>query len=165
MNSYKKLFFLILSAGLLAASGMNAKVKQKSLYMFGVAFSFTDSTVYTTDISYVDSVTVDTKTHFLMDRNLYAIQMEEHVAQTYGIQNVITAVYYDTKKKDLTKKLLSVKKKQGKNKGWHLHDTELAFHSELWIAPEILTISEGSDEAAGGKKSKKSKSKKSKSKK
>lgn len=162
MKSYGKIFFSLLAAALFVASTMDAKVKQTPLYMFGVAFSFTDSTAYITEISRVDTATMDAKTKFLMDYNLYSYQLEEHINRSYKTQDIISSVFYDQKKSKLEKKLQSVKNRQGKSSHWRLIDTYLPFHSVEWIAPEILTaekpVKDEKDEKP--KKSKKAKSQK-----
>ena len=61
---------------IMGASEATAKRRQLShIYMFGLAASFTDSTVYFTEIQTVDSAWIDDKTFFLENRNhtLYAV--------------------------------------------------------------------------------------------
>lgn len=150
-----KLFYKILLAiALLIAmpsAKTFAKVKQTPLHMFGVAVSFTDSVAYITDIHYVDSVTLDAKSKFIMDRNLYSAQLQRHIAEEKGIHNITTAVFYNQKKAKLAKKYARVCQKLEKDKGVRLSTINFHMKSEEWIEPEVLT------ETKKAKKNKKSK--------
>ena len=67
-----KIRTLLALALLLMPSLMFALQKQERLYVYGVATSFNDSTVYITEIQQLDSAWVDTKTGFLYSRNNYS---------------------------------------------------------------------------------------------
>lgn len=50
-------------------------------YICGFATSFNDSTVYFTDIQYMDSTYTDSKTGFLYSRDNYSYQLRGHTSQ------------------------------------------------------------------------------------
>ena len=74
-----KIRTLLALALLLMPSLMFALQKQERLYVYGVATSFNDSTVYITEIQQLDSAWVDTKTGFLYSRNNYSFQLRDHL--------------------------------------------------------------------------------------
>ena len=59
MNSKKIIMTL---ATMLLTTGAWAALKPKTIYVYGFAASFNDSTVYFTDIQQVDSAYIDSKT-------------------------------------------------------------------------------------------------------
>lgn len=71
---------LFLLAALMLATAAHAANKQTKVYLFGVATSFNDSTVYFTDIQSVDSVWLANKTGFLMSRDNYSYQLRDWFA-------------------------------------------------------------------------------------
>lgn len=77
-----KIRTLLALALLLMPSLMFALQKQERLYVYGVATSFNDSTVYITEIQQLDSAWVDTKTGFLYSRNNYSFQLRDHLKAT-----------------------------------------------------------------------------------
>lgn len=103
----------LLAALLLALiAGINAGAKSKAekAYLFGMAASFNDSTVYFTEIQPLDTVWLAEKTHFLMGRNEYAAQLREHLA-AQGENNRTCIVCFDTNLKRLTGKYAKLKAK------------------------------------------------------
>ena len=74
-----------------------------------------------------------------MDRNLYSVQLHQHISETKGISNITTAVYYNLKKAKLAKKYARVRQKLEKEKGVRLSTINFNIHSEQWIEPTIVT--------------------------
>ena len=74
-----KIRTILALAMLLMPSLIFALQKQERLYVYGIATSFNDSTVYITDIQQLDSAWVDAKTDFLYSRNNYSYQLREHL--------------------------------------------------------------------------------------
>ena len=76
---------LIICCGLLSLFALQPveakrkKVVQKPVYMIGVGISLVDSMVFITDMQLVDSVTIEKKTKFLMDRQLYSFQLQHYL--------------------------------------------------------------------------------------
>lgn len=64
----------------LSASMASARSVRKTVYMFGLAASFNDSTVYVTDVQRVDSAWVDSRTRFLFSRDAYSQQLRQFLA-------------------------------------------------------------------------------------
>lgn len=87
------------------AANRNAK-----LYIFGFAASFNDSTVYFTDIQEVDSAWVDSKTKFLYSRDNYSYQLRDYL-KAKGFNHPTCITMYSQKRKDIDKKLASMKKR------------------------------------------------------
>ena len=56
------LFFICFISGF-------AATKQTKIYMFGVATSFNDSTLYITEIQEISGAYIDSKTKFLVERD------------------------------------------------------------------------------------------------
>ncbi len=78
--------------------GKIATEKIERLYIYGVAISTADSTVYMTDELMLDNVSREKKTKFLTSRSELSRQFQQHLAQQ-GIGSVITSVSYSEKLK------------------------------------------------------------------
>ena len=87
------------------------KVAQKSVYMIGVGISFIDSTVFITDMHQVDSVTIEKKTKFLADRQLYSFQLQKYLEASYKGGPYVPSVFFGTKRKKMERKYLSLHKR------------------------------------------------------
>lgn len=122
------------------------------MYVLGYAASFTDSVAYITQIQLLDTVTIDAKTKFLMDRNLYSIQLQHHISETFHHEDIFTAIFYNTKKSKLDKKAAKIREKISKERYLRITDTDYRFHCEEWIAPEIISTDEKGSETDNGKK-------------
>jgi hypothetical protein len=87
-------------------------------YMFGFVASFNDSIVYFTDIQEVDSVWLSSKKKMLAGRSNYAYQLRNYCAQSLGQSNRTVVIISATKRKEVEKKLIKMKKLyMGKNSG------------------------------------------------
>ncbi len=158
MDMTTRVFTAIFTIVFLGMASSSAKVRQVSMYMFGYAASFRDSTAYITSIQRLDTVTIDQKTKFLKDRNLYSYQLQQHIAQAFGQEDALTAVFYDTKQAKLEKKAASIIEKSGKSNGLRLKTLDFRFHTEEWIEPEVV---EAKEEATATHNKKKHKAKRS----
>jgi len=85
----------------------------KDMYMFGVCFSATDSTVYFTDIKQVPNSSVERGSGFLYSRNNYSYQLQQHIKSTSG-SNFTTVTCYDQKRTKLEKKFSKMRQKYQK---------------------------------------------------
>lgn len=105
-----KIRTLLALALLLMPSLMFALQKQERLYVYGVATSFNDSTVYITEIQQLDSAWVDTKTDFLYSRNNYSFQLRDHL-KANGFANPTCVTYFAKTRKEIEKKYVAIKKR------------------------------------------------------
>lgn len=76
-----KLGFTTLAAALLLSISLQAKNEMKNAYLFGFASSFSDSTVYVTDIQEVDSAWFTSKNKFLISRENYSSQLRDYLSE------------------------------------------------------------------------------------
>ena len=135
-------------------------VQQKSVYMIGVCMSLVDSTIFITDMHRVDNVTIESKTHFLKDRQLYSFQLQQYVESQYKGGPYIPVVYSGLKRKKMERRYLSLHKRyvQSKELRMYLIDqSQFRFKPETYV--EDIIIPESSSEK-GSKKGSKKKSKK-----
>nr|WP_325287719.1 hypothetical protein [uncultured Bacteroides sp.] len=91
------------------------KDKEKPVYVFGVAASFSDTLVYYTDIQLLDSVVLD-KSGFLPQRDMYSYQLKNHLEYKLGKQNYTCIIYFSDNKKKLEKEASKVKSGYQKGK-------------------------------------------------
>lgn len=83
--------------------------KNKSVYMFGISASFTDTIVYYTDVQLLDSVHLDKK-GFLPYREHYSYQLKNYLEYEKGEKNRTCMIYFSNNESKLhaeRKKLLS----------------------------------------------------------
>ena len=100
---------LIFIFTLLATSFAAYAGSYKTVYLYGVAISLNDSTVYITDIQKVDSVWVE-KNGFLYSRENYSYQLKDHM-RAQGKNDVTTVTFYADKQKDIEKKFIKTRKR------------------------------------------------------
>lgn len=124
-------------------------------YICGFATSFNDSTVYFTDIQYMDSTYTDSKTGFLYSRDNYSYQLRGHM-QKNGVANPTCITFFSKKRKDVEKKYATLKKRYA-TKG--RYDVKYLLASDFAFTPIIPDESEMKD-AHKPAKIKKSKNKK-----
>ncbi len=108
-----RLFILLVIIFLMANTTLlHAKkgIVQKPLYVFGVAISFNDSTIYLTDIHTMDSVWINTRNNFLLNRDNYSYELRNYMEKE-GLQHRTCAIFYADKLKDIEKRYQRVKDK------------------------------------------------------
>lgn len=98
------------------AAGNNNK---KTVYIFGFASSFNDSTVYFTDIQQLDGVYIGRKNHFLYDRDSYSAQLRDHLSGK-GEVNRVCLISFAEKQKDVEKKYMKLKKRYQKGNNYDI---------------------------------------------
>ena len=109
----KTLKYLVLTL-VLATMATTAEAKlvcTEHMYIFGLAASFTDSTLYLTDIQDVEGAWYDTKDDALMGRDSYSSQLKEYLSDKMGQPNRVCLVIFATTLKKAEKKYLKLKKK------------------------------------------------------
>ena len=104
----------MMMVGIGTASAKKEKVGK--MYMFGMAAAFTDTIVHFTNIQTVDSVWIDTKSHFLQNREMYSYQLREFLRNKQQAPNRTCIVFYSTKREKLEKKYQRMKRLYGKDK-------------------------------------------------
>lgn len=95
---------------LLLSTVASAALRPKTIYVYGFAASFNDSTLYMTDIQQVDSAYLDTKTKFLYSRENYSSQLRDHL-EKLGFKEATCVTSFATTKKKAQKKYLALRKK------------------------------------------------------
>jgi hypothetical protein len=121
-----------LAFSLVCLCAITASAKDKcvsNVYMFGFAASFNDSTVYFTDIQNVDSVWLQNKTNFLLNRADYAYQLSNYFDHKGDLHRTCI-VTYALNKKDINKKYEQLKNKyikKGKFDIKYIKDNEFHF--------------------------------------
>ena len=91
----------------------NTMAKNKcvpKIYAFGFAASFNDSTVYFTEIHEVDSVWINEKNKFLLNRSDYSYQLKSYF-DAKGMPHRTCIISYELKRKDLEKRYEKMKAK------------------------------------------------------
>lgn len=63
------------------ASAKDGDVKPTKVYAFGVSTSFNDSTVFFTEMQEIDNALIESKSHFIVGRADYAIQLRDHLSE------------------------------------------------------------------------------------
>lgn len=86
----------------LSTMTVGAKVKLSSVYLYGFAATFNDSTVYFTEIQHLDSVGIDSKTKFLYHREDYSAQLQDYL-ESQGTPNATCITSFSTNKKEAEK--------------------------------------------------------------
>ncbi len=121
-----KKLLLVLVAFLMVGSVAKAADKTKQVYVYGMAISFNDSTVYMTDIQTLDSAAVRSKTGFLYGRDNYSYQLRDYL-KSKGFQTPTCETTFSVKKKDIEKKFIATKKRYGNGKYTLKHITPNEF--------------------------------------
>ncbi len=108
-----KIFLLIVFT--LMVSNVEAKpLKTNSVYMFGFSASFKDSVIYVTDIQNVQGAWIESKTKFLMGRDSYSYQLNNHLTDSLKQSQRISMVFFSLKKKKAEKQYIKLMKKYKK---------------------------------------------------
>lgn len=105
---------------ILCTGFIGKKDKEKAVYAFGVAASFSDTLVYYTDIQLLDSVQLD-KNNFLPKRQVYSRQLKEYVQYQLVQDNYTTMIYFSDKKEKLQKRFDKTLKMYKKGNAFSLH--------------------------------------------
>ena len=131
-------------------------VKQKQLYMVGVAVSMIDSAVFITDMHLVKDVTVAKKKKFLMDRQLYSLQLRQYLEETYkGGGPFVPAVYFSPNRKKMERKYLSLHKHYSRGKEFRIvlvDQSQFRFHAEQYIEQVLYEGVEAKEKKSKKKK-------------
>ncbi|MCD8297565.1 MAG: hypothetical protein LUC88_08330 [Prevotella sp.] len=106
-------FFTVAIALIMATCFTELQSKERYVpnkaYIFGFATSFTDSTIYITEIQQMDSLWIENKT-FMLDRDNYSYQLKNYLDKQ-GQQHRTCMMFFAIKRKDIDKKYEKIKKK------------------------------------------------------
>lgn len=171
---FLKFTFVSVAAALLISLTVQAKNEMKKVYIYGIATSFNDSTVYLTDIQELDSAWLSNKGLFLVSRENYSYQLrdfvqgqgwEAHPTCTVGFSTSLKKAEKDWAKLH-DKYVVGIRKKK-KNDPKHLNDRppylvkniskeQFAFQA---VEPytEAVVVDESAEETKADKLSKKEK--------
>ena len=86
------------------------------LATIGVSFSLVDSMVFITDMQLVDSITIEKKTKFLVDRQLYSFQFQRYLEGAYKGGPYVPSVFFSPSRKKMERKYLSLHKRYVQSK-------------------------------------------------
>ncbi len=89
--------------------------RPRRVYMFGAAMGFNDSTVYLTDVQYVDSVIITTD-GALQNYANYSLQLKVYLEGTLGENHQTCAVIYSDKRRKVENKLSEMRYKYDSHK-------------------------------------------------
>ena len=132
VNNYHKIITVVILLTITSVLTIVAKNKQyPKVYMYGIAASFNDSTIYFTDIQAVDTVWLDSKTKFLINRNDYSYQLKNYF-ENIGLPHRTCVVTYALKRKDIEKKFQKTRNKyvkKGKTELKYINKQEFQFKS------------------------------------
>lgn len=112
MNLYRKtVIAAVLALTMTIFTELPAKNKcVPKLYAFGFAASFNDSTVHFTSIQEIDSVWINDKNKFLVERENYSYQLRTYL-EDQGLQHRTCVISYALKLKDAKKKFNKMRNK------------------------------------------------------
>lgn len=107
---------------LMAARPLEArrKVVSKPVYMIGVGMSLVDSTVFITDMHLVDSVTLERRTRFLKDRQLYSFQLQRYLEHAQGGGPYVPGIFFGKGRRKMERRYLSLHKRYVQDKYWRM---------------------------------------------
>lgn len=148
MNNSLKAFaciWLLLASCIQPTLAKKQHVKQKAAYMIGVAISKVDSVVFITDMHLVDSVSIEGKTGFLMDRQLYSFQLQNFITERYKGGPYVTAIFFGTKRKKMERRYLALHKRYVQSKELRMllvDQSQFRFHPEEYVEPAEQTSTE-----------------------
>ena len=109
------IFFLAVFA---AVSAVQAKGKEeKTVYIFGASFSFSDSVVYFTEIMPVEGAKLDAKTKFLLHRQYYAYELKDYMNFQENMPGRTSVIYFSEKRSKLEKQEAKIKKRLVEKEG------------------------------------------------
>ena len=105
------------------------------MYVFGIAFSAVDSTVYFTDIKQVQNASVERGTGFLYSRNSYSNQLQQHFKSVSGT-NYTAVTCYNQKRSKLEKKYAKMRQKYQKKHFVVKYASDFAYNAVTYSEPD-----------------------------
>lgn len=107
----KTFFAVILLLTICNIATLSAKNKSESkIYAFGFAASFNDSTLHFTEIQELDSVSINHKNKFLVERENYSYQLRNYL-ESQGLPHRTCIISFAFTQKDAQKKYNKMRNK------------------------------------------------------
>lgn len=131
MDLKRRLLCALMVLGCLSAMAEN---KARTVYLYGFAASFNDSTVYFTGVQKLDSAYLDTKTKFLYSRENYSYQLRDYLAGI-GFSNATCITSFAGTPKEAEKKYQALRKKYTGKGNYVIKDIKEAEFSFKPISP------------------------------
>ena len=116
--------------------------------MFGFAASFKDSVACQTSIQQVDDAWIEPSHQFLVDRSLYSLQLQNHMATVQNCENAISTVFFSTKLSKLQRTWRKVHKRYERAEGLRfsvIPQEDFAFTAEEY---REIVIGDGDESSA-----------------
>ncbi len=135
MRIFKCLTALFLVFTLCSAFSL-AKKNSKSVYVMGVSISFTDSTVYLTDVQNIPDVKL-TKEGFLPQRDDYSYQLRNYLESRDGNRNHTCITFFSDDRLKLQKKAAQLTKRYMNDHSSVIHN--LSKDDFQYVKPEAIT--------------------------
>ena len=115
------------------------KLKSRTVWLCGVAFSETDSVAYVTELQKMDSLYLDSRNNFLADRQMYSQQLNAYLEDSLGCRHMMPAILHSTKPKRAIKRRAKALRRFRGDSSWQLNELagdEFHFEPERWTKPE-----------------------------
>lgn len=114
----KKTLSILFVALFAIASAVHAKGDdEKTVYLFGASFSFSDSVVYFTEIMPVEGAKLDDKTKFLLHRQYYAYELKDYMNFQENMPGRTSVIYFSDKLSKLKKQEAKIRKRLVEKEG------------------------------------------------
>ena len=115
MNKWRICLICLFGALQLSVSAAPKEKKEnveepKRVYMYGVSIDFNDSTIYLTDVQYLDDILINADGS-IQNYAGYSLQLKVYLEGTLGEMNQTCAVVYSDKKKKLEKRFIKTRKR------------------------------------------------------
>ncbi len=123
MNTMKYILMALLMSIAVTSETAAKQLRMSHMYMFGFSASFQDSTIYITDIQDVEGAWIDSKHGFLLGREHYSTQLQEHLANNMQRPNRVCITFFAKDRKKAERKMAKLKKKYIE-KGRGLYDVQ-----------------------------------------
>lgn len=111
--------YILASMLVFVAISAHAEYRAQTVYVYGFAASFNDSTVYLTNIYELDSAYIDSKTKFLYSRNNYSEQLRYYL-ESIGFKNPVCITSFGLSRQEAEKKYTKLRKRYLETKGYNV---------------------------------------------
>lgn len=111
-----KRFFLLIFLAIFTVCVASAKGDNDGVYVMGASISFSDSTVYFSEVQWIDSVALEKRTKFLPQRQHYSNEMQEYMLVQEGKTRCACIVLFAKSENKIRKKEQNLKRHLQKNR-------------------------------------------------
>lgn len=109
--------FVVLISFAFAVIAVMAAKKNEGVYVFGASISFSDSTVYFTEVQLIEGVSLMKGVKFLPDRQHYAYELKDYMNFKENMPGRTSVIFFSTKASSLKKKENNLKNRLEKRRG------------------------------------------------